>query len=440
MGSKHALSVKQSARVPGATKSGLLKASAALQLILSQCRRGCIVQRSLAKAAGAFLAKSIHAPQPSPPFNQSHVDGYGVTLRDVRYTREETPASLSVVSTIRAGDVCPRRLAAGEAVKIFTGAPVPAGVQAIVMREHCREEQGRVLVYCSAKSGDHIRYCGEEFQKNAVVLRPGERLTPPALGLLASLGYRDVWVYESPRVGLLTTGNELIKPGRGLHRGQVYECNSIALAAALRGVGIRRIQTAHARDDTRHLRGLLSAMLSKNDIVISVGGVSVGDYDLVRTTAEEAGVRQIFWRVAVKPGMPLYFGVFSNKAGQSRMANSHRRSALFIGLPGNPVSALVTFHQFVRPALLRMLGQKTPSRFLIPVRIACDLRKKHHRLEWVRSRIEAGREEILAKPVSGQQSHMLAGLAEANSLVEFPARLCHASRNDHLMAEWLDWM
>lgn len=420
--------------------SELLEASLALQRILRHCRPGASVRRTLAQAAGGFLAQEIRATHPSPPFNQSHVDGYGILLADVRKARKHRPVSLPLVATIRAGDLSSGRLTPGHTVKIFTGAPVPGGVEAIVMRERCAEDHGRVLFFCGAKSGDHIRYRGEEFRRNSVVLRTGERLSPPAIGLLASLGYRDARVYDRPRVALLTTGNELIKPGRPLRPGQVYECNAAALTTAIRGLGISGVRTVHARDAADALRRSLLSLMPNHDVVISVGGVSVGDYDLVRDAAEEAGVRRVFWRVAVKPGMPLYFGVFSQKISQDKIASLPPRSSVFFGLPGNPVSALVTFHQFVRPALLRMLGQKVSQRFLIPVQLGASLRKKPGRLEWVRGRLEFGGKSILARPVPGQQSHMLGGLTAANALIEFPAALAHLSRNSRLMAELLNWM
>jgi molybdopterin molybdotransferase len=374
-----------------------------------------------------------------PPFDQSHVDGYGVRVTDVALATAQTPACLRWVGTVRAGDAPPSRLQPGTAIKIFTGAPVPAGTEAIVMQEHCRQKRDRVWIQVAAKKNDHIRRKGEEYRRHQKVLAAGTRLTPPVISLLASLGCAHVNAHALPRVTLLITGNELVPPGRKLHPGHVYEANSHALVAAIKQMGWDRVSVRQVQDDVTLLHHALGKALRNSDVIITVGGVSVGEFDLVKDAAKIVGIKRVFWRVAVKPGMPVYFGTWSKNRGQGQATKANRRSVLCFGLPGNPVSALVTFHQFVRPALLRSAGQRNPSHWHMPVRLGQHLHKKSGRLEWVRGIVQFQGSELIAFPTQGQQSHMLGGLAAANSLLEFPAAYTVLPRGARVLAEWLSW-
>jgi molybdopterin molybdotransferase len=369
------------------------------------------------------------------------MDGYGVRAADVFGARPKAPAMLHLAGTIRAGATPGPALRPGRAVKIFTGAPVPRGVDAIVMREHCREADGFVLVGRAARRGDHLRRKGEEFRRGQSILPAGTRLTPPVIALLASLGYTRVRVHRPPRVSVVVTGDEVAPPGRRLRPGQVYECNAPAISDALRRLGVHEPAVFQARDDPGQLRRTLSRALRQSDVVITVGGVSVGEFDLVKTAAESVGVQRVFWRVAVKPGMPVYFGTLTGVTGAQRRRAGSRAPVLFFGLPGNPVSALVSWHQFVRPALMRLLGCRDPKGQSMPARLAQSLHKKAGRLEWVRGVLRRHPDEgqFLATPCRGQQSHMLGALAAADCLIEFPADRTRLKARERILADLLCW-
>jgi molybdopterin molybdotransferase len=393
----------------------------------------------LRAAAGRFLAHAVRASIDLPRFDQSQVDGYGVRAADVRGASPRQPVRLRCAGLIRAGDWERRKLRPGDAYKILTGAPVAPGIEAIVMQEDCEEAGDNILVRRAVRPGQHMRYRGEEYRRGQVLLSAGALMTPPAMGLLAAIGHSHCWVYRRPRIGLLITGSELARPGAALRPGQVYESNSTSLRAALRTLGLGQIRVRRCRDQLRQINRALLDLARDCDVIVTVGGVSVGKFDLVRAAAEEVGVTPVFWRVAVKPGMPLFLGTWRQhrkiETGRKRAA----RSLCLIGLPGNPVSALVCFHQFVRPALLKMLGSPQPIGKLWPAVSEAGLTKKPGRLEWVRARLKPGYRQLKAKPTQGQSSHMLGGLAHANALLIFPARESKMASGANIRIQLLSW-
>jgi molybdopterin molybdotransferase len=263
------------------------------------------------------------------------------------------------------------------------------------------------------------------------LLEAGVRATPPVVGLLASLGHAGFPVYKKPRLAVISTGNELVKPGRRLLPGQIYDCNSFALEAAVRAVGIPECLRYHAAEDKASTRRIFSRALNAADVVISAGGVSVGDYDYVKEVLEELGVATQLWRIAMKPGKPVYFGILSAQG---------KRKYVF-ALPGNPVSALVTFHQLVKPALEKMLGLTAAGAGSGSFRAALQehLRKKAGRLEFVRGTAAISEGNWTVAPTSGQDSHMLSGLASANALIHFPLESESLSPNEPVSIDLLTW-
>ncbi len=385
----------------------------------------------LTKLLGSFLSEPVTAAQDLPGFDNSAVDGFGVLVSDVHSATADSPARLHLSGVIRAGDPGNLHLAPGNVVKILTGAPVPHSVDAVVMREYCEESNGYVYVRQAADRGENIRRKGGEFRQGQVVLQQGMRVTPPVIGLLATLGYSSAPVFKKPRLAVIGTGDELVKPGRPLACGQIYDSNSYALVAAAKGLGIDVCRSYLARDDFDSTANVIRLALRESDVLISAGGVSVGDYDIVKDVLEDCGVHGLFWKIAMKPGKPVYFGTLDSKQGSRRK--------LVFGLPGNPVSALVTFHELVAPALRKMMGAKSVLPQTLLVTLGQTLKKRPGRLEFVRGSLVLEEGAMVVRPTTGQDSHMLGGLSQANCLIHFPADEEQLPEGSQARVDLLDW-
>jgi molybdopterin molybdotransferase len=366
-----------------------------------------------------------------PGFDNSAVDGFGIRLADVERASEDSPARLELSGTIQAGDRGAVSLAPGSALKILTGAVVPPEVEAVVMREFCEEQDGLVLVKRPSKPGENIRRRGEEFKAGEQILAPGTPVTPPVIGLLASTGHASFTTYKKPSVTIISTGDELVDPGQPLAPGQIYDSNSFALEAAVTAMAIDRCTRFHTRDNRDSTRDVLSTALDSADVVISAGGVSVGDFDFVKDVSEQLGIETIFWRIALKPGKPVYFGRKSGTAGGT--------AKLVFGLPGNPVSALVTFHQLVKPALLKILGRSDVQPLELRATLTRNIRKKAGRMEFVRGIAGLSDGTLYVEPTPGQESHMMGGLAPANCLIVFPLEEENLPEGQQVRIDLLDW-
>jgi molybdopterin molybdotransferase len=344
-------------------------------------------------ALGRVLAEPALARTDLPPFPSSAMDGYAVRSGD-------TPGSLRVAGRIAAGRPAEHSLAAGDAMAIATGGVVPEGADAVVPIEDVAEHDGYVDVP-EVPLGAHVRARGGDVREREEILSAGARLTPAHIGALAAAGIADVTCTRRPRGAVLATGSELRAPGEELRPGEIYEANGTLLAAAMRqeGAEVTTLEPV-ADDEVAHTDALARALAA--EVVVTSGGVSVGPHDLVRRVASELGVREVFWRVAVKPGKPISFGV--------------RDRTLVFGLPGNPVSTLVGFELFVRPALRALAGERDPGPRWRSGRLARDVRQNAHRDELVRAR---ARDEGL-DPVGGQESHMIVRAAGADALVLVP--------------------
>ena len=410
----------------------MISFEAARSLVIEHAHPLPIATVALAAAAGRFLAEEIKAPFDMPRFDNSAVDGFCVRLADVEKASNETPVALRLAGTIRAGEIAGCTPGAGEAVKIMTGASVPQGTEAVVMREFCEEASGTVTVHRSAQAGENIRRAGGEYRQGQTVLSAGTRCSPPVLGQLACLGMTGVAVHARPRVAIISTGDELVEPGGELGEAGVYDGNSVALAAACYALGVRECRLSHASDQLDDVIRTLRQAVSEADVVITVGGVSVGDYDFVRDALAAAGARTHFTRVAMKPGKP---NVFATAPAQ----DASGKTRLFFGLPGNPVSALVSFHHFVRPALLLVMGAREVSPLLVSARMGTPLRKRAGRLEFVRATLAYEENGVIAYPTGGQDSHMLGGLCAAHCLIHFPAESVKLDEGETVTVELLSW-
>lgn len=377
---------------------GLPSVAEAQQLVLARVRPLSAEIIPVADAAGRVVAEPAVARTDLPPFRSSAMDGYAVRSAD-------TPGTLPIDFRIAAGVPSPRPLAPGAAMAISTGGVVPEGCDAVVPIEHVAVTGNSVIMEKNVPIGANIRSRGGDLHEGDVVVAAGVRLTPARIGALAAAGVAEIAVARRPRVAVLTTGSELVPPGVPLGPGQVYEANGSILAAQAVAAGCEVVRLPAVADEEAAHRASIELGLVC-DVLVTSGGVSVGPHDLVRRVEAELGVEEVFWRVSVKPGKPVAFGV--------------RGETLVFGLPGNPVSSLVSFELFVRPALLALQGLDSPLPRFEPGRLARAVRRGL-RDELVRARTRIEGDAVVLEPLSGQDSHMIARAAEADALVWIPA-------------------
>jgi len=375
----------------------LLSISEALDLVLEHVAPLEAEEVPLAQAAGRVLAGPATAAVDLPSFPASAMDGFALRAGDV-------PATLPVVGRIAAGRPSADALAAGQAMAIATGGVVPDGADAVVPIEDVEERDGVVVVPGAVEAGSNVRPRGGDLDAGDLVVAAGTLLGPVQLGALAAAGVTRVSCTRRPDVVLAVTGTELRSPGEPLGRGEIYDANGVILATQIASTGASVERLPPVADDEAATRAAVERGLAA-DVLVTSGGVSVGVYDLVRATEAELGVREVFWRVAVRPGKPIAFGV--------------RDRTLVFGLPGNPVSSLVGFELFVRPALLALQGHAGPRPMFRPGRLGRPVTLVgRDSLLRARTRVEDG--SVVLDPLTGQESHMIARAATADALVLVP--------------------
>jgi molybdopterin molybdotransferase len=352
----------------------------------------------VAEAAGRVLAEDAYAVVDLPPFASSAMDGFALQAAD-------TPGRLPVVARIAAGVPVTRPLAAGEAMEISTGGVVPNGADAVVPIERVVERDNDIEVAHSVGQMDNVRPRGGDVAAGDLAAARGVRVGAAHVGALAAAGVSGVVCARRPRVAVLATGTELRTPGETLGPGEVYEANGVLLAAALVPAGADVHVLPSVADDESAHRAALEHGLDA-DVLVTSGGVSVGPHDLVRGLLRELGVEEVFWGVAVKPGKPVAFGV--------------RGSTLVFGLPGNPVSSLVSCELFVRPAVLALQGAAEPGPVYRSGRLARTVRRNAQRDEFLRARTRSSEDGVVLEPVTGQESHMIVRAAGADALLFAP--------------------
>jgi molybdopterin molybdotransferase len=369
----------------------------AQRLVLERVRPLSPERVPLEHAAGRVLAEAARAVVDLPPFPSSAMDGFAVRAEDV-------PGTLPIVARIAAGRPAPRAIAPREAMAIATGGVVPEGADAVVPVEYVVEHDNDVEIPAPAAVGANVRPRGGDLRAGDEVVPAGTRLGPAQLGALAAAGVAELDCGAIPRAALLATGTELRRPGEPLGPGEVYEANGLILETQLRSAGasVERL-AAVADDEDAHREAIVHGL--EHDVLVTSGGVSVGPHDLVRRVESQLGVDEVFWRVAVKPGKPVSFGV--------------RDRTLVFGLPGNPVSSLVAFELFVRPAVLALQGVADPLPRFEPGTLAAAVRRNPARDELVRARRLASPDGAAVElvPLVGQESHMIARSAAADALV-----------------------
>jgi len=376
----------------------LLSIAEAQQLVLERTEPLPAENVPLDGAARRVLAEPARAEIDLPPFPSSAMDGYAVRA-------DETPGRLRIEARIAAGNPATAALESGQAMGIATGGVVPDGADAVIPIEYVVEHGNEVEIGSAVESGDNVRPRGGDMRAGEVVVEAGSVLTPARLGAVAAAGIPQVRCARRPRAAVLPTGTELRRPGEALAAGEIYEANGLILSAQLEAAGAAvELMPAVGDDEAAH-RGALEHALDA-DVVVTSGGVSVGPHDLVRRVEAELGVEEVFWRVSVKPGKPIAFGV--------------RERTLVFGLPGNPVSALVGFVLFVEPAIRALQGVPDPLPRFDRGRLAAARRRNPERDELVRARLRRSEDGPLLEPLTGQESHMIARSAAADALVFVP--------------------
>jgi molybdopterin molybdotransferase len=371
---------------------GLIDIATARERVLAAVRPLGSEELPLADALGRVLAVDLAAAEDLPPFDSSAMDGYAVLAGP--------GGELEVVDESRAGHPAQRSLAGGQAIAISTGAPIPDGADAVVPVERVQAANGRVTVPETAP-GSNVRYAGDDVRRGEAVLRAGATLGPAELAVAAALGHSRLPCGVRPRVVVLATGDELVEPGRPLGRGQIRNSNTIGLAAQAAGAGAHVVASEIVRDNLEDTTRALASALERADVVCVSGGVSVGPHDHVKPALASLGVEERFWRVALKPGKPTWFGARGDK--------------LVFGLPGNPVSAMVTFHLFARPALRALAGGRGDDTRTSAV-LDESLPRNLARDEVVRCRLRADDDGWHVRPTKEQGSHVLTSMLGADAL------------------------
>ena len=363
-------------------------------------------KREILNCADYVLAEELHATENIPPFDNSAMDGYAVRAADVEGATQENPALLSVVETIAAGYAPTKQVAAGQAARIMTGAVMPDGADAVVMQEVTQQDADKVNIFESIDEAGNVRFTGESVAEGQQVMLDGKHLRPPEISMLASLNCAEVMVYRKPTVAIVSTGDELTPLGEPLEPGKIRDSNRYGLYAQVEEAGGVPIDMGIAPDDEAETERIFRAALAKADALITSGGVSVGEHDIVKSVLEKLGEIN-FWRVAMKPGKPQAYGIADGKP--------------IFGLPGNPVSSLVVFELFVRPALLKMAGHKDLLRPAFKAILTETVTNKDGRVNYMRAILRASDGQYIAETTGPQGSGILHSLVLANGLITIPA-------------------
>jgi len=383
----------------------MIKAEEALNIVLESVQRIEAEKAGIIDSFGRTLAEDIKSDCNIPAFDYSAMDGYAVKSADTKGASANKGAKLKVVGEFRAGGDASARVKKGQAVKIMTGAPIPRGADAVVMVEDTKLQGGIVEIFEEAEKGDNIRLAGEDIKKGDLVISKGTLLREGHIGMLASLGVPEVKVARRPRVAILATGDEVISIDEDMKPGKVRNSNAYSLHTQVLACGGIPFNKGVASDNKEGLKAKLRSCLDC-DIIITSGGVSMGEYDYVKDVTIDMGMELKFWKVAMRPGKPNLFGVINGKP--------------FFGLPGNPVSTMIGFEVFVRPAILRMLGRISDDRREVKALLEEDIKKKKGLKFFIRAQTRWEDGGYITKTTGPQGSGILSSMAKADSLIILP--------------------
>jgi molybdopterin molybdotransferase len=356
----------------------------------------------LFEAAGCYCAEALHSSIDLPRFDNSAMDGYAVRCDDLKSATADAPVLLKLIGRIGAGGTFPGSVSPGTCLRLFTGSVLPHGADAVVMQEDVGAENGVIRFTETVKPFENVRLTGEDIRKGAQLTAPGDRLTATSLALIAATGIAAVPVHRAPRVAILASGDELVEPGQPLAPGKIYESNRTLVSILLHSIGVSPTILPLLPDDLEKTKQALDSACADHDLVITSGGVSVGEFDFIKNAFTAIGGTIDHWKVAIRPGKPFVYGRLNSK--------------LLFGLPGNPVSALVTFLLLVRPALCKLLGARDTNLPGVTGELTEPLHNPGDRRHFIRCRWHSGK--II--PAGRQGSHLLGSLGAANCLVDVP--------------------
>ncbi len=378
---------------------------------------------SLMDALGRVVGEDVIASRDIPPRDNSAMDGYAVRFADIRKASQEKPISLTVIEDIPAGTIPQKAVGPGEASRIMTGAPVPDGADTVVRMEDTHKGDHTVAILHAASRGQDIRLSGEDVRRGEIVIPCGSIVRPADVGMLASLGRSFVTVFQRPLVAILATGDELVDIDEAPSSWKIVNSNSYSVAAQVRECGASPLLLGIAKDRREDLMEKFRAAM-RADIIISSGGVSVGDYDLVKDIMKEVGNRMKFWQVAMKPGKPLAFGAIGGIP--------------VFGLPGNPVSSMVSFEQFIRPALLKMMGYENLFRRAVKATLNEDIVKSKGARHFIRGSVTCAQGRYRVTTTGEQGSGILKSMVRANGLIVLPEDVGACQKGDEVTVQLLD--
>lgn len=397
------------------------QARAAIEATVS---RGPSASVPLLESLSRVIASDVTSSHDYPLFTASAMDGVALCHEDTAHATSAHPVLLTLRDSVMAGDVPTESLQSGCALRIMTGAMLPPGATTVMMQEEAVfTSDGRLRVTAPIPHGQHVRRAAEDVCAGDVVLRAGTAMTPAAIGFAAALGIAHVPIIAPPRVAVVPTGSELVRDAAQLHPGAIFESNAVALEAALRQIGIVPTVSAPVADDAAALSRAIAAQLASADVLLISGGVSVGARDLVKELLQANGVETVFWRVAQKPGKPLFFG--------------RRGRQLVFGLPGNPVSALVCYAEYVQPALRTWMGAAHPWPRDVSARVQSAVSHKPGRTSFLRAVADRAAGQLRVSPLAVQESHRLRSFAEANCLLVMPPDVAAVAAGDDVIIHWL---
>ena len=405
----------------------MVNAAEAKEIIVQSVVESPSEECTLAESAGRVLADDVIAPGDIPPFDNSSMDGYAVRADDIRSASLDSPVTLELTGEIAAGDPPSGELRPGFAARIMTGAPVPPGADAVAEQELAEAIDSIVRILSAANPGRNIRRRGEDIRRGGRALEKGTRLTPARVGILASLGIQNVKVHRRPRVALITTGNEVVDVGRNPGPGQIRNSNAFTLEGLIRESGADPVNLGIVPDSTAELAARIRMALL-HDAVITSGGVSVGKYDLVLDVLKSEDVEIRFWKANIKPGMPMAFGIWKSEK---------RNPVPVFALPGNPVSSMVTFRQFVRPGLEKLCGVRAQPSLRIKAVLGEDIPKRDGKRHFVRGIARNDEHGIIVMTTGSQSSGVLTSMAEANCLIVLPEDARDGKKGDSVEIELL---
>ncbi|HKZ46947.1 MAG TPA: gephyrin-like molybdotransferase Glp [Thermodesulfobacteriota bacterium] len=406
----------------------MISVEAALEIILSGIKPLGMERINILSSLGRVLGEDITASTDNPPWDNSAMDGYALKAIDTKTASKNKPVILKVIEDLPAGYTAKKTIKKGEAIRIMTGAPMPKGADAVLMVEdteksEIRSKKSEVKIFREARLGDNIRKAGEDFRKGDIVLTKGISIRSAEIGMLAAVGKPVIYAHQRPKVAVLSTGDELVEIDETPTDGKIRNSNSYAIAAQVKIYGAIPVQLGIARDNKKDLREKLEFGLTA-DCIVSSGGVSVGDFDFVKDVLKEMGSDMRFWKVAMKPGKPLAFGVIGGKPA--------------FGLPGNPISSMVAFEQFAMPAILKMMGKSEVFKRVFDALLTKPIKKKPGRVHFVRAALEQKNGQFYAAPLEGQGSGILSSMVKANCLIILPEDAKDIEKDSKVKVQMLD--